>query len=132
MLEQTQLYLNADSKKLKKTDIKKMAEVLQYHSDLYYNQDAPIISDSEYDSLLKKLAEIELKFQSKQKKSDTVGAEIVSSSFEKVAHTRPMISLDNTYNEADLIKFDERVEKLLSDIDGTHEVRKYCLEYKFD
>ena len=133
MLKETKYYQNKSVEELKKSDIEKLAKVLEYHSDLYYNQDAPVISDSEYDLLLKKLAELELKYESKQKKSVKVGAEIISSSFEKVAHTRPMISLDNTYNEEELQKFDERVEKLRKKIDENEtQDRKYCLEYKFD
>jgi NAD-dependent DNA ligase len=59
MLEKTQYYLNSEIEILKKADIKKLAAVLEYHSDLYHNKDASIISDSEYDLLLKKLQDLE-------------------------------------------------------------------------
>ena len=56
---------------------------------------------------------------------------MLESSFEKVAHSRPMISLDNTYNDGELRDFDERVKKNL-DEKYTQEKIGYMLEFKFD
>jgi DNA ligase (NAD+) len=103
--------------------------LLLYHSDLYYNKNTPIISDFEYDYLLKILQILEKKFQQEEKFTQRVGSDILSSTFEKVAHSHPMISLDNTYNEEDLRDFDQRVEKL---IDDTKQKYSYSLEFKFD
>jgi len=47
---------------LKEQDFKKLQDLILYHSDLYYNKDEPVISDSEYDSLFKKLEYLEKKF----------------------------------------------------------------------
>ncbi len=130
MLELSKRYQKIDKKNLTKQDLQVLQKIIEYHSDLYYNKEAPIISDNEYDELFKKLEYLENKFWSKQKQTSKVWAEIIESSFEKVKHSRPMISLDNTYNEEDLRDFDERVLKNLDN----DEIKKieYCLEYKFD
>jgi DNA ligase (NAD+) len=73
MLETTQFYIDSDPEILQKSDVKKLGKVLQYHSDLYYNHDAPVISDTEYDNLLKKLEVIEEKYAiTKNKASEKV------------------------------------------------------------
>jgi DNA ligase (NAD+) len=54
----------------------------------------------------------------------------VESSFKKVKHSRPMISLDNTYNEGELESFDERVFKNIDDSEILN--LEYTLEFKFD
>lgn len=129
MLELSKIYINIDKNDLKKSDIWKLEELINYHSDLYYNKQEPIISDYEYDIIYSKLKYLEEKFSIVSKKSDIVWSEILESSFEKVKHSRPMISLDNTYNEEDLRDFDQRVFKNIGyEIDSL----EYCLEYKFD
>lgn len=149
MLELSKKYINLDKKSLKKEDIKVLQSLISYHSDLYYNKDEPIISDSEYDSLFKKLEYLEDKYKSDFKQTSLIWSDVLESTFEKVAHSRPMISLDNTYNETDLRDFDERVKKNLwgtanfySEYYNNDEwflLRKfenwwseYCLEFKFD
>lgn len=129
MLELSKKYINLDKKLLKKEDIKILQSLISYHSDLYYNKDEPIISDSEYDSLFKKLEYLEDKYKSDFKQTSLIWSDVLESTFEKVAHSRPMISLDNTYNETDLRDFDERVKK---NLDNYLDVLNYCLEFKFD
>ncbi len=111
-------------------DVRKLSKIISYHSDLYYNREQPIISDKEYDELFKKLEILEKKFNIKNAQTNKVWAELKESSFKKVNHSRPMISLDNTYNEEDLKDFDERVKKNLSD--ETISNINYILELKFD
>lgn len=116
-------------------EVLELQKVLEYHSNLYYNKDTSEISDKEYDELLNKLKILEKKFsdifddKKIETKSDKIWAELIESSFKKVAHTRPMISLWNTYNEEDLRDFDERVFK---NIWEKIEKLNYTLEYKFD
>lgn len=129
MLELSKKYINLDKKSLKKEDIKVLQSLISYHSDLYYNKDEPIISDSEYDSLFKKLEYLEEVYKSDFKQTSLIWSDILESTFEKVAHSRPMISLDNTYDETDLRDFDERVKK---NLDNYSDVLNYCLEFKFD
>lgn len=116
-------------------EVLELQKVLEYHSNLYYNNNTSEISDKEYDDLLKKLEILEEKFSDLfiekkiEKKSNKIWAELIESTFKKVAHTRPMISLWNTYNEEDLRDFDERVFK---NIWEKIEKLNYTLEYKFD
>lgn len=129
MLDLSKKYLNLDLEKFTLEDTKKLQDLIKYHSDLYYNKQEPIISDFEYDNLFKKLTSLEFKFNLEEKQTFLVWAELLESSFNKVQHSRPMISLDNTYNEEDLRNFDERVFKNIwysvSDLE-------YIMEYKFD
>lgn len=111
--------------------VKKLWELIQYHWDLYYNSESPIISDSEYDNLFQKLEALENTFKIENKQSLEVGAQLIESSFKKVEHSRPMISLWNTYNAEDLRDFDERVYKNMLG-SGKNEEIEYMLEYKFD
>lgn len=123
-------YLNLENQNFNKDDILKLNQLLSYHSDLYYNKETPIISDYEYDLLFKKLQILEKKFNFKETQTQKVGSDIISSTFAKITHSRPMISLDNTYNQQDLKDFDLRVKKNLK-VDIDKEL-KYTLEYKFD
>lgn len=128
MLELSKKYIICNNEDLNKSDIKKLQELIKYHSDLYYNKDEPIISDTEYDILFKKLEFLEKEFSSEFKQTLLIWADLQESSFKKVKHSRPMISLDNTYNEEDLRDFDDRVKKN-GEIEG---VLEYMLEFKFD
>jgi len=113
-----------------------------YHSDLYYNKEQPIISDYEYDQLFKKLQTLEEKFGIKEGQTHKVGSEVTQSTFLKVKHSRPMISLDNTYNEEDLKDFDERIKRVLGmntppaslppQLRGIMGEIPYTIEFKFD
>ena len=124
-------------------EVLELQKVLEYHSDLYYNKETPEISDKEYDDLLKKLEILEQNFSNIfeekkiEKKANKVWAELIESTFKKVAHSRPMISLWNTYNEEDLRDFDERVKKNISPHSVSPKGREvaqinYTLEFKFD
>ena len=114
-LEETKNFSKKNIKDFKKSDIKILQNLINFHSNLYYNEEKPIISDLEYDELFKKLEILEKKFGLEKKQTDLVWANFKESSFKKVAHSRPMISLDNTYNWEDLKKFNERVIKNIFD-----------------
>ena len=149
----TKYFLEIEKENIKKEEIENLQEIINYHSDLYHNKETPIISDFEWDLLFKKLYFAEKKFQINKKSSKNVWAELKESTFQKVKHSRPMISLDNTYNEEDLYDFDKRVKKLLSVIPAKAGIYKndknnnltdknlnnenqnnidYMLEFKFD
>lgn len=132
MLELSKKYFEINENNLTFDDIEILQNLIKYHSELYYNKQSPIISDFEYDIIFKKLEFLEKKFWIEKKQSLNVWAEILESSFEKVAHSRPMISLDNTYNEWDLADFDERVKKNLLWKNISEEKIIYDLEFKFD
>lgn len=139
MLELTKKYLKKDVSELDLEDFKKIEDLIEYHNNLYYNKENPIISDSEYDLLFKKLQKLEKKFDIKSKLTQQVWSVLKESTFKKVLHSRPMISLDNTYNEEDLNDFDERVVKLITSPPapllnerGVWSLVEYTLEFKFD
>ena len=93
--------------------IKKLTEQLVRYNKNYYEEDAPVISDREYDEMLKELKSLEDSYPAlKMKNSPTehVGGK-VSGKFEKVNHRVPVISLDNSYDQNELLSFDNRVKK---------------------
>ncbi len=128
MLELSKKYLKKENSSFNLKDIEKLQELVAYHSDLYYNKENPIISDFEYDELFKKLTILEDKFNITNKQTSLIWSELIESSFQKVKHSRPMISLDNTYNEDDLNDFNDRILKL----SWIKWVVEYSLEFKFD
>lgn len=90
------------------------AEMADY--DLaYHTQDAPIVSDAEYDALKRRNEEIESRFPDLKRAdspSEKVGA-TVSEKFEKVRHAVPMLSLDNAFSDSDVEDFAKRVKRFL-------------------
>ena len=83
--------------------LKRLAEQIEYHNNLYYNNDSPEISDAEYDNLRIKNMELEKQFPNlvlPNSPSKKVGAQL-NSSFKKVQHLVPMLSLGNTFTKQD-------------------------------
>ncbi|MDR1123382.1 MAG: NAD-dependent DNA ligase LigA [Elusimicrobiota bacterium] len=98
-------------------DIKKEIESLrariEYHNNLYYNKDAPEISDYDYDLLYSKLKELEAahpQYINPESPTRRVGGR---AAFAPVRHIVPMTSLDNTYNEEELRAWHARCVKTL-------------------
>ena len=121
---------------MEKEEIKKridrLIEVINEHNRNYYVNNAPTISDYEFDMLLKELADLEKQYPeflrpdspTQKVGSDTAAAK---SNFERKRHRFPMLSLSNTYSIEDLDSFDQRVRKALGDMFFT-----YVCELKFD
>lgn len=110
--------------------IKKLTEQLVRYNKNYYEEDAPVISDREYDEMLNELKRLEDSYPAlKMKNSPTehVGGK-VSGKFEKVNHRVPVISLDNSYDQNELLSFDNRVKKRAASSGDM----KYVLEPKID
>ena len=109
-------------------EIKKIKLELEKHNRLYYEDDSPEITDAEYDALYARLKELEKNSNSDAEDSPTkkVGGK-AKRSFEKHNHLKPMLSLNNVFSEEEFKKFDERVEKWVSE-DNT----VYSVEPKFD
>lgn len=117
-----------ESKKLATT----FKSILQYHEWRYYILNQPIISDSEYDCLFKKLEAIEKKYPfliSADSPTQRISNDLTAE-FPTVKHLSPMLSLENSYNAEDLNGFDQRVKKLL-ELDKELNL-EYCVEPKFD
>ena len=109
--------------------IEDLREKLRHHEYLYYVLDAPEISDAEYDSLMRELQALEEahpELVTEDSPTRRVGGK-PREGFVKVAHSRPMLSLDNALNEAELRDFDRRVRDLLGD-----ESFAYVAELKLD
>lgn len=102
---------------------------LNYHSYLYYVMDAPVIPDSEYDRLYRRLKDLEERYGYSLPDSPTqrVGAP-PSEKFGKINHAQPMLSLDNAFSREELREFDKRVRRLLK----TEGPIDYTVEPKYD
>ncbi len=106
-----------------------LTEKLNHYNHRYYMDSVSEISDQEFDLLLKELENLEAQYPDlKLLESPThrVGGTITKN-FASVEHRYPMLSLANTYNEQELIDFDERVRKGLNG-----EAYEYICELKFD
>lgn len=96
----------------------------------YYENDAPSVSDLEYDAAYNKLVELELEnpeLITSDSPTQRVGGKL-DNRFKKVKHKFPMLSLSNAFDSDDLIKFDKQIKDLL----GTQENFEYVVEYKID
>ena len=119
---------------------KKLRNEIEYHNNLYYNEDNPIISDMEYDALMRELKQLEQEYPELLENSENSPTKKIggtaSEKFSKVRHRTPMLSLSNTYNISEIEDFDKRVKKIiLSQIDENKNNNKnleYILELKLD
>lgn len=103
---------------------------IERHDHLYHSLDKPEISDYEYDQLLQNLKKLEHYFpelQTPDSPTQKVGGAILAA-FEKVTHSKPMLSLSNSYAAEDILEFDERVKKFLR----TETSPDYFCELKLD
>ena len=115
------------NKKEAKKQIEKLRKEINYHNYKYYVENNPVISDYEFDKLLKKLKEIEDKFPdliTSDSPTQRVGGEPIEG-FITVEHRVAMLSLDNTYNHYELREFDKRVKKNVENVE-------YVVEPKID
>jgi DNA ligase (NAD+) len=109
--------------------IRQLREVINYADWKYYVQSEPALSDSEYDSLFKKLRHLEEQYP-EQVTADSPTQRVaqgLSERFPTVSHLVPMLSLDNTYNADDLTDWDRRCHELAE----TDDI-EYCVEPKYD
>ncbi|MDN3668011.1 NAD-dependent DNA ligase LigA [Echinicola jeungdonensis] len=117
------------TKEAAKEKIEKLTREINYHNQLYYQEDKSEISDYEFDQLMEELVHLEEQFpelQDKNSPSQHVGGTITKE-FETVEHETRMLSLGNTYSKEELEAFDERVAKGLG-----HRDYSYFCELKFD
>lgn len=112
-----------------KEKIEKLRQEIRYHDRKYYIENAPEITDYEYDKLvegLKKLEEAHPELITPDSPTQRVGGEPLSE-FTTVEHKIPMLSIDNTYSFEELREFDKRMHRLL----GGESVN-YAVELKID
>ncbi|BBM42610.1 NAD-dependent DNA ligase [Leptotrichia wadei] len=119
----------------------KLRNEIEYHNNLYYNEDKPLISDMEYDALMRELKQLEqeypelLKNEENGESSPTekIGG-TASEKFSKVRHRVPMLSLSNTYNISEIEDFDKRIKKIIlsENVKENSKELEYILELKLD
>src|SRR5258708_8106260 len=98
-----------------KVELKRLALELERHDKAYYQEDAPKISDAEYDALRRRFNAIEARFPefvTSSSPSQKIGAQ-PSGRFAKVRHAVPMLSLDNAFAEEDVVDFVARIRRFL-------------------
>ena len=99
-----------------KKALAQLAKVIAAHDIAYFQNDAPLISDGEYDALCRQNKAIEARFPDLKRgdsPSDKVGAPVVDR-FAKITHKVPMLSLNNAFDKAGIDDFETRVRRFLS------------------
>jgi DNA ligase (NAD+) len=109
------LPVEALSEKQAKAEHARLAEEIAAHDRRYYQEDAPTVSDAEYDRLRQRYAAIEARFpqlRTLDSLTQRVGA-APSARFAKVRHAVPMLSLDNAFADDDVVDFVGRIRRFL-------------------
>ncbi len=110
-----------------KEKIEKLRRQINQYNYEYYVQDNPTVSDYEYDLLIKELKDLEDKYPEYydvNSPTNRVGGP-VAEGFEKVIHTRNMLSLGNSYNKEDIMAFHQRIIEEVGPVE-------YVVELKID
>jgi DNA ligase (NAD+) len=111
-------------------EIQELRDQLRHHEYLYYVEDSPELTDAQYDALMNRLKKLEEKHPelvTTDSPSQRVGGK-PKDGFAKMPHSRPMLSLDNAYNEEELRAWDQRVRDALP----SSEAVRYVCELKLD
>jgi hypothetical protein len=98
-------------------ELMRLAKAIAHHNRLYHAEDAPEISDAEYDALVRRNAELEAAFPHlvrADSPSRKVGHEVAASPLAKVAHEVRMMSLDNAFADEEVAEFVARVRRFLN------------------
>ena len=119
----------AKTKRELKKELIRLKEQIRLHDQRYYVENSPEVSDYEYDMLLDRVKEIEKEnpdLVTKDSPTQRVGKD-TQEGFKKIEHRVHMLSIDNTYSTEELIEFDKRIKKNLSNKDVS-----YTAELKID
>lgn len=109
-----------------------LSEEIEHHNRLYHAEDAPAISDYEYDQLQLELQQLEADYPSlltADSPSQRVGSAALDA-FSQITHEQPMLSLSNGFSDEDIYDFDKRLHKELGR--NEEEVFEYVAEPKLD
>ncbi len=99
------------------TTIENLREEIRKHENQYYVLDEPLISDAEYDRLVRELIRLENEYPeyiTPDSPTQRVGGK-VEAGFAPIRHRNPLLSLDNAFSLADLMEFDRRVRKIVNE-----------------
>ncbi|HRO44909.1 NAD-dependent DNA ligase LigA [Agriterribacter sp.] len=127
--QQTVTFLKHTGEGIDASQMNELRSVLRFHEYRYYIMNDPLIADAEYDQLYKALEKTEQEHPeliTADSPTQRVSKGLIKD-FPKVQHLVPMLSLDNSYDAADLIDFDRKAKEL----SGLSEM-EYCVEPKFD
>jgi len=111
-------------------EIKELRKKIQYHNHRYYVLDDPEITDAEYDRLFRRLVDLETAYPelvTPDSPTQQVGA-APQETFSQVKHRLPMLSLENSFNDQEIIEFDARIKRFLKDSSSLD----YTVEPKID
>jgi DNA ligase (NAD+) len=114
-----------------RTRIVRLVAEIQRHNHLYYQEDQPELTDTEYDALFRELQKLEQEFPDlvvPDSPTSRVGSTPLAR-FTSIRHRRPMLSLENALEESDLQEFDERIRRFLGITSGEID---YVCEPKMD
>lgn len=116
--------------------VRTLRQELEAHNQAYYVNDAPTISDAQYDALFNELVALEKshpELQSPDSLTQRVGG-MALDAFSKVQHAIPMLSLANAFTDEDIVAFDKRMQDELraKGMLGADEQVVYAVEVKFD
>jgi len=109
------------------TEMDQLTHTINQHNIRYYVDDAPSIPDAEYDRLIKRLTELEQEypqFKSVDSPTQRVGG-MALQKFAQITHLKPMLSLDNAFEQADFAAFNKRITDKVDSVD-------YVCEPKLD
>lgn len=112
-----------------KKEIEELREEIRKHNYQYYVLDQPLVSDYEYDQLMKRLIKFEQdypRFVTPDSPTQRVGAKPLEQ-FMTAQHLSPMLSLSNAFSEQELLDFDQRIKKNISE-----QIYDYAVELKID
>lgn len=115
-------------KKRAESRIKELKSELEYHIDLYYNQDNPQISDYEYDMKMKELKKLEREFPefvTQDSPTQKVGGSAKREAGKLVRHNVPMLSLQDVFSREEVEEFVEDMQRQLTE-------PEFVVEYKID
>jgi len=118
----------SDLQKIKQ-ELENLKSTIKYHDYKYYILNNPEITDYEYDKLFKKLIDLEQKypqFKTPDSPTQRISSD-VTTDFKPVNHSKPMLSLDNTYSQQEIIDWEKRIKKIL----GTKKY-EFVVEPKID
>jgi DNA ligase (NAD+) len=112
-----------------KKKIEALKKIINHHNKKYYIEDSPEINDFEYDKLMHQLINLEQESPNLitlDSPTQRIGDK-PTEKFKNITHIIPMLSMDNTYSSEELIKFDERIKKILK-----QDSIDYIVELKID
>ncbi|MBI5644148.1 MAG: NAD-dependent DNA ligase LigA [Deltaproteobacteria bacterium] len=113
-------------------EIERLRKEIDYHNYRYYILDNPVVTDAEYDRLMRRLVELEEAFShlvTPDSPTQRVGAKPLAA-FGTIPHTQPMLSLNNAFTAEEAVEFDARIKRSLKT--GPDEKIEYAAEPKLD